>query len=77
MSGEGLEEARVTFAGLAGDRVYAFVETDNRTSFPWMTARHGRDWILFRPRFLDPAPPTVEIPFPEKYAAEIVTPEGD
>ncbi len=77
MSGEELEEARVTFAGLAGDRVYAFVETDNRTSFPWMTARHGHDWILFRPRFLDPAPPTEEIPFSEKYAAEVVTPEGD
>jgi uncharacterized protein len=77
MSGEDLEEARVTFAGLAGDRVYAFVETDNRTSFPWMTARHGHDWILFRPRFLDPVAPTDEIPFAEKYAAEVVTPEGD
>jgi uncharacterized protein YcbX len=77
MRGEDLEEARVTFAGLAGDRVYAFVEAANRTSFPWMTARHGHDWLLFRPRFLDPAPPTDEIPFPEKYAAEVVTPEGD
>jgi uncharacterized protein len=77
MRGEDLEEARVTFAGLTGDRVYAFVEAANRTSFPWMTARHGHDWLLFRPRFLDPAPPTDEIPFPEKYAAEVVTPEGD
>jgi uncharacterized protein len=77
MRGEDLEEARVTFAGLAGDRVYAFVEPANRTSFPWMTARHGHDWLLFRPQFLDPAPPTDEIPFPEKYAAEVVTPEGD
>ena len=42
MAGEELEEARVTFAGLAGDRVYAFIETENRTSFPWMTARHGQ-----------------------------------
>jgi uncharacterized protein YcbX len=77
MAGEELEEARVTFAGLAGDRVYAFIETENRTSFPWMTARHGHDWIRFRPRFLDPAPPTDEIPFSERFAAEIVTPEGD
>jgi MOSC domain-containing protein len=77
MSGEDLEEARVTFEGLAGDRVYAFAETDNRTSFPWMTARHGHDWIRFRPRFLDPPPPTDASPLPEKYAAEVITPEGD
>lgn len=77
MSGEELSEARVTFAGLAGDRVYAFVETANRTSFPWMTARRGRDWIRFRPRFLDPPPTTDQIPFPEQFAAEVVTPEGD
>jgi uncharacterized protein len=77
MSGENLEEARVTFAGLAGDRVYAFVETANRKSFPWMTARHGHDWIRFRPRFLAPPPPTDEIPFAEQFAAEVVTPEGD
>jgi uncharacterized protein YcbX len=76
MAGEDLDEVRVTFAGLAGDRVYAFMETDNRTSFPWMTARHGRDWILFRPRFLDPAPAPEENPFKETYAAEVATPEG-
>jgi uncharacterized protein YcbX len=76
MSGEDLEEARVTFAGLAGDRVYAFVETDNRTSFPWMTARHGHDWICFRPRFLNSPPSTEQIPFPEQFAAEIATPDG-
>lgn len=76
MAGEDLEEARVTFAGLAGDRVHAFVETDNRTTFPWMTARHGHEWISFRPKFLDPPPPTEGIPFPERFAAEVVTPEG-
>jgi len=76
MSGEDLEEARVTFAGLAGDRVYAFVETANRTSFPWMTARHGHDWIRFRPRFLEPPPATDHSPSPEQFAAEVVTPEG-
>ena len=77
MRGEDLEEARVTFSGLAGDRVYAFIETENRTSFPWMTARHGPDWILFHPRFLDPAPASEENPFPEKYAVEVATPDGE
>lgn len=77
MAGEELDEARVTFSGLAGDRVYAFVETDNRTSFPWMTARHGHDWIRFLPRFLDPRPCTEQNPSPDQYAAEVVSPEGD
>jgi uncharacterized protein len=77
MAGEDLDEARVTFAGLAGDRVYAFMEIENRTSFPWMTARHGREWILFRPRFLNPAPASEENPFPEKYSVEVSTPEGE
>jgi uncharacterized protein len=76
MAGEDLEEARVTSTGLAGDRVYAFVETENRTSFPWMTARHGHDWIRFRPRFLDPPPSMDQSPPPEQFAAEVVTPEG-
>jgi uncharacterized protein len=46
MAGEDLQEARVAFSGLTGDRVYAFMETENRTSFPGMTARHGHEWIL-------------------------------
>jgi uncharacterized protein YcbX len=54
MAGEDLEEARVGFAGLIGDRVFAFIDNRNRSNFPWMTARQGRELILFRPRFLDP-----------------------
>jgi MOSC domain-containing protein len=76
MAGEDLDEARVTPTGLAGDRVYAFVETDNQTSFPWMTARHGHDWIRFRPQFLDPPSSAEQSPSPERFAAEVVTPEG-
>lgn len=77
MRGEDLSEVRVTYAGLSGDRVYAFVDTANTSSFPWMTARKGREWILFHPRFLDPAPATEETPFPERYTVEVVTPEGE
>lgn len=77
MRGEDLNEARLTFAGLSGDRVYAFVDTEDRSSFPWMTARKGAEWILFSPRFLNPAPATEENPFPESYAVEVTTPEGE
>jgi uncharacterized protein len=77
MRGEDLSEARVTCAGLAGDRVYAFVDTENTSSFPWMTARKGPEWILFAPRFLDPPAVADANPFAENYALEVATPEGE
>lgn len=77
MAGEDLAESRVTFAGIAGDRVYAFVDELNKSDFPWMTARQARDLILFHPRFLDPPPVKEAIPEAGRYAAEITTPEGE
>lgn len=77
MAGEDLAEARVTYAGLAGDRVYAFIDNQNQSDFPWMTGRQGREMILFRPRFLA-APATDEgQPAPGRYALEVTTPEGE
>jgi len=76
MAGEDLADARVSFAGLVGDRVFAFVDNRNHSDFPWMTARQGRDMILFRPRFLDPPPVNDPIPDPSRYAVEILSPEG-
>jgi len=77
MAGEDLAEARVTYAGLAGDRVYAFIDNQNQSDFPWMTGRQGREMVLFRPRFL--AAPTTDDgqPKAERYAIEITTPEGE
>jgi uncharacterized protein len=76
MAGEDLSEARVTFAGLTGDRVYAFIDENNTSSFPWMTARQAREWLLFAPQFLDPPQAAEDLPCAERYAAEVVTPEG-
>jgi hypothetical protein len=77
MAGEDLTEARVTYAGLAGDRVYAFIDNRNQSDFPWMTGRQGREMILFRPRFL--APPATDDGQPDLrcYALEVTTPEGE
>ncbi|MFZ0736402.1 MAG: MOSC domain-containing protein [Candidatus Acidiferrales bacterium] len=77
MAGEDLDAARVSFAGLTGDRVYAFVDNGNRSNSPWMTSRRGRALLLFRPRFL--APPSLDAEFPgvDEYAAEVLTPEGE
>jgi len=77
MAGEELTKARVTFAGLAGDRVYAFAQNGHRSNFPWMTARQAHEMILFRPRYLDPLSAEDEHPDAEAYAAEVMTPEGE
>lgn len=76
MAGEDLAEARVTFAGIMGDRVYAFIDVDNKSDFPWMTGRKSHEMILFRPRFIEAPQPDEEIPRMEQYAVEVTTPEG-
>lgn len=77
MAGEDLAEARVTFAGIAGDRVYAFIDTRNRSDSPWMTARQAHPMILFCPRFLDAPAVNDDIPCADQYATEVTTPEGE
>ncbi|HYL67885.1 MAG TPA: MOSC N-terminal beta barrel domain-containing protein, partial [Candidatus Limnocylindria bacterium] len=77
MAGEDLAEARVTFAGLVGDRVYAFVDNQNKSSFPWMTGRQGPEMILFRPRLLDPPPAAEEHPRADSFAVAVTMPEGE
>ncbi|MGA2846197.1 MAG: MOSC N-terminal beta barrel domain-containing protein, partial [Candidatus Acidiferrales bacterium] len=77
MAGEDLEEARVGFAGMIGDRVFAFIDNRNRSDFPWMTGRQGPELILFRPRFLDPPAIEEENPDAARYAVEVTTPEGE
>jgi uncharacterized protein len=74
MAGEDVEEARVMFSGLLGDRVYAFVDTNNTSGFPWMTGRQGHELILFRPRWKEAL--RSESPYAEQYAMEVETPEG-
>jgi MOSC domain-containing protein len=76
MAGEDLAEARVTFAGIMGDRVYAFIDTNNKSDFPWMTGRQGHELILFRPHFVEPLEADNEIPRAEQYAVEVTSPEG-
>ncbi len=77
MAGEDLSEGRFTFAGLVGDRIYAFVDNDNRTDFPWMTARLADEWVLYRPRFLSPPGIDETLPSTEQYAVEVTTPEDN
>lgn len=76
MAGEDLSEVYVTYAGLVGDRVFAFVDNENRTNFPWMTGRQGHEMILFKPRLLAPPETANEHPAAEQFQVEVTVPEG-
>jgi uncharacterized protein YcbX len=92
MAGEELEAAFVGFAGLMGDRAYAFVRAPGPKGFPWHTGREQEDLVLYRPRYRDGAAatlpaeveksfamaPGVSPVFPETaaFAVEVATPGG-
>ena len=55
MRGEELAEAFVGFAGIYGDRLFAFKSSARPPSFPYLTGRELEEMLLYRPRFRDPA----------------------
>ena len=55
MAGEALPQADLRWSGIDGDRQYAFVRADDRTRFPWLSARDLSRLVLYRPAFRDPA----------------------
>jgi uncharacterized protein YcbX len=61
MAGEELEEAFVGFAGMMGDRAYAFVRVPGPKGFPWHTGREQEDLVLYRPRYRDAAVATLPL----------------
>jgi hypothetical protein len=76
MAGEELSEVFVSFSGMIGDRVYAFVDPENKTDFPWMTPRLWHGMLLLKPKFLAPPAADEERPAQEKYRVEVTMPEG-
>lgn len=54
MRGEALDTAYLGFAGLYGDRVYAFGSDAAVKGFPYLTGREQRKMLLYRPRFRHP-----------------------
>lgn len=61
MRGEELPELFAGFAGVYGDRLFAFQSSTNPSGFPFFTARDQRQMLCYRPRFRQPektvAPP--------------------
>jgi uncharacterized protein YcbX len=54
MRGEELKEAFVGFAGVYGDRLFAFKSSASPKGFPYLTGREQKEMLRCRPRFRHP-----------------------
>jgi uncharacterized protein len=54
MCGEELDEMFAGYAGVYGDRLFAFESWANHKGFPFFTGRDQRQMIRYRPRFRNP-----------------------
>jgi uncharacterized protein YcbX len=54
MRGEELDEIFAGYAGVYGDRLFAFKSSANAKGFPYLTARDQRQMLRYRPRFRHP-----------------------
>jgi uncharacterized protein YcbX len=55
MAGEELDEMFAGYAGVYGDRLFAFESSAAPRGFPFFTGREQRQMIRYRPRFRDPS----------------------
>src|SRR5213592_2356956 len=53
MRGEEMDEMFAGYAGIYGDRLFAFTSSAAPAGFPYFTGRDQRQMILYRPRFRD------------------------
>ncbi len=68
MAGEAVARAFVGFAGMMGDRTYAFVREDGPKGFPWLTGRELERLVLYRPRFRDGAAAALPVALDKSFA---------
>src|SRR5436309_2004491 len=54
MRGEELEEMFAGYAGVYGDRLFAFESSASPKAFPYLTGREQREMLRYRPRFRYP-----------------------
>src|SRR5271157_2498981 len=54
MRGEEVSDAFVGFAGIYGDRLFAFRSTGRPSGFPYLTGREQMKMVLYSPRFRHP-----------------------
>ncbi len=53
MAGISVESADMYWYGLRGDRRYAFVQSDDHSTFPWLTGREVSKIVQYQPEFTD------------------------
>ena len=70
MRGALVEQVRLDWHGLAGDRRYAFVRSEDRSFFPWLTARQVPALLAHTPVLADPSDPG-------ESSIVVRTPEGE
>ncbi len=69
MGAESLTEARVNFQGIMGDRRFAFIQGQDQSYFPWLTAREVPQMLMYQAALIDPGNP-------DKCGAVVTTPAG-
>ncbi|WP_114951300.1 MOSC domain-containing protein [Sphingosinicella terrae] len=57
MAADPVTQADIDWQGIEGDRQYAFYRSEDRSRFPWMTARELPEMVRFAPRYRDPEDP--------------------
>lgn len=62
MAGEELDVAFVGFAGMMGDRAFAFVRKPGPKGFPWLTGREQESLVTYRPRYRADAAAAMALP---------------
>ena len=54
MRGEWLNQAFIGFAGVYGDRLFAFKSPDSPKGMPYLTGREYHEMLLYQPQFREP-----------------------
>lgn len=57
MRGEKLERATLRWTGITGDRQFAFVRSEDKSRFPWLTGRELPEMLLYRALYANPDDP--------------------
>ncbi len=65
MAGERLDEAPVTLQGVQADRMYAFVQAESTSPFPWLTGRELPSMMLHQPAWSGGDRPSIVVRTPE------------
>jgi uncharacterized protein YcbX len=69
MRGEACSSLPLTLQGFEEDRRFAFVQSESRSAFPWLTARELPELLHWQPAIENPGSPHVSV--------TVTTPNGD